>query len=108
MTLKKVIERDRCFVEDFDWLAVAIGHVGGIRPAAKLLGKSPITIRKWLAKGLLDTRLEDLLLLAKKGHVEIEHLIERVGPPTPAMLRARAMAMARSPLQISAKVPPLP
>lgn len=66
-------------VEDFDWLAYAIGRIsgdGGLRRAAKALGPgiSHETLRQWLKSGVYQTRHGKVARLSELSGVRMESL----------------------------------
>jgi len=63
-----------------DWLAVAIGNLGGIESAALAVGVSKQTVYTWLDKGLARTEFSRVAALAEKGDVPLEYLSRRLGP----------------------------
>ena len=63
-----------------DWLAVAIGNLGGPGPAARSLNVSRQTIYAWLSDGLAGVAFEKICLISSKGDVPLEYLARRLGP----------------------------
>lgn len=63
-----------------DWLAVAIGNLGGPNRAAKRLGLSPQTVYTWITKGLRGVDFAKVYNLSKEGDVPLEYLARRLGP----------------------------
>lgn len=63
-----------------DWLAFAIGRLGGPTRAAEKLGVSEQTVYTWLGKGLHKVQFSKMVALSKAAHVPLEYLGERMGP----------------------------
>jgi hypothetical protein len=90
------VEKNRDVVTyEVDWLAFAIGNLGGFAKTAAAVGVSRDTISRWLNKGLLDARVCDVLLLAKKSTVPVELLLKRTGPPTAGMVKGTSFEGTR-------------
>jgi hypothetical protein len=70
----RVDERTR----EFDWLAVAIGNLGGPGPAARAMSTSRQTIHNWLDQGVGHVAFDKVALLSQKARVPLELL--RRGP----------------------------
>lgn len=72
--------RNGAIVNGTDWLAVAIGNIGGVGKAAKVMGVSRQTIYNWLDKGVGTIEFKEMVKLARIGDVPIEYLARRLGP----------------------------
>lgn len=71
---KSEVER----LSSMDWLAVAIGNLGGVVPAAKALKVSRQTIHAWLTYGLADVSFDKIVRLSEGGDVPMEYLARRL------------------------------
>lgn len=67
-------------VRGTDWLAVAIGNMGGIGQAARKMGVSRQTIYNWLEQGLGTIEFEKVVRLAKQADVPLDYIARRLGP----------------------------
>lgn len=61
-----------------DWLAVAVGNLGGIGPASRVLGFSRQTIYTWLEEGLGGVSFDKVTKLSQMGDVPLEYLSRRL------------------------------
>ena len=64
----------------FDWLAVAIGNMGGIRGTCERLGVTRQTVYTWLSNGLGTLPFERVNQIAELGGIPLELLKQRMGP----------------------------
>ena len=64
----------------FDWLAIAIGNLGGPAAAARALGVSRQTVYGWVDDGLAKASFEKVVMLSVKADVPLEYLAKRLGP----------------------------
>jgi len=67
-------------VQRIDWLAVAIGNLRGITPAAKALKVSQKTIYAWLDEGLAGLPFAKVIEISEVGDVPLSYLAKRLGP----------------------------
>jgi hypothetical protein len=71
---------DEARMKRIDWLAVAIGNLGGPGPATRVLGLSRQTVYTWLNEGLGKTAFEHVVALSNAADVPLEYLARRLGP----------------------------
>ena len=67
-------------ISDIDWLAVAIGRIGGIKAAARRMKVQDRTVRNWKERGVGNLELNTVVQLAKLGGIPMLLLAERMGP----------------------------
>jgi len=65
---------------DFDWLAVAIGNMGGVAAAAEKIGVSAQTVYTWLAQGVGTLSFGRVVQIAELGRIPLEAFKQRMGP----------------------------
>jgi hypothetical protein len=63
-------------------LAVAIGNLRGITPAAKALKVSQKTIYAWLDEGLAGVPFSKVIEISEVGDVPLDYLAKRLAPWT--------------------------
>ncbi len=63
-----------------DWLALALGTLGGAAPAARACGASQKTVYAWLNHGLGKAAFDKVVKLSEKSNVPLEYLARRLGP----------------------------
>jgi hypothetical protein len=74
--------------EKIDFLAAAIGVLGGIVPAAKQLEVSRNSIYRWLDNGIGPAAFSTVIKLARLTNVPLDYLARREGPLTPEQIAA--------------------
>lgn len=67
-------------MKNWDWLAVAIGRLGGPSRAAEALNVSRQSVYTWLERGLGKVTFDKIYELHKKSDVPLEYLGRRLGP----------------------------
>jgi hypothetical protein len=67
-------------LNNVDWLAVAIGRMGGPQAAAEELGVTRQTVYSWLAQGLGTLPFNRVIEIAEKSRSTLEVLKQRTGP----------------------------
>ena len=78
--MDKSKHRGGVIVNRVDWLAVAVGNVGGIPQMARKLGVKSKMVIHWLDHGLGAVAFETVVKLAWMGDVPLEFLARRLGP----------------------------
>jgi len=68
--------------QNIDWLAVAIGNLGGPADASLKLGVSATTVYNWLGNGIRRLPFERVIQIAEAGDVPIEFLKRRAEKET--------------------------
>jgi hypothetical protein len=69
-----------------DWLAAAIGILGGPIPASKEIGVSRNLVYNWLDNGIGPAAFSTVIKLSRLTNVPLEYLALRKGPLTPEEL----------------------
>jgi hypothetical protein len=64
---------------DIDWLAFAVGKLGGPKQAGDKLGVTRQTIYTWLADGLASVPFGMVIKISKLADVPLDYLSRRVG-----------------------------
>ncbi len=64
-------------VSKIDWLAVAIGNVGGVNGAAKRFNVQPATIYQWLNRGVGHLKFDRVVEISQAGNVPLDYLARR-------------------------------
>lgn len=67
-------------MKGLDWLAVAIGNLGGVARAASTLHVQRQTVYNWLNQGLGNVEFSQVVEISKAGDVPLEYLARRLGP----------------------------
>jgi hypothetical protein len=65
---------------EIDFLAAAIGRMGGVNAASKKLGVKPDTIVRWLERGVGTLPFSRVVEIAKAGGLPVELFRHRLGP----------------------------
>ena len=68
-------------IGEWDWLAFAIGKLGGPRKAAVAIGVPYTAIYEWLENGLATAKFLHVSKLSKLADVPLQYLSRRLGPP---------------------------